>query len=129
MRRRGLDPAGSGQEQMASLCEHGNKFWGTVQFDNLISNSGPISCSRTVLPGVVVSQSPCLSASQSVILSVCLSVCLPFSLSVSQSDSQSLSVCLSVSQLRFFTRNRISSSYMMFENRKQPNQQPVDTQQ
>jgi len=53
MRRCGLNPAVS---VVTGSCEHGNKLWGPVQFENLISTSERISCSvRTVFPGVLVS--------------------------------------------------------------------------
>ena len=69
MRRCGLDEAVLGQGQMAGSCEHGNKLWGSLQFEKLVSTSEIISCLiRTVFPGVLVSQSVCLSVS----LSVCL---------------------------------------------------------
>ena len=99
MRRCGLDPAGSGQEQMAGSCEHGNKLWVSVQFENLISTSGHISCTRrNVLPGILVSQSAsltvCLSVSQSVYLPASAS---PLSLSLTLSLSLSLTLSLSLS--------------------------------
>jgi len=145
MRRCGLDPAGSGQEQMAGSCEHGNKLWVSVQFENLISTSGHISCTRrNVLPGILVSQSVsltvCLSVSQSVYLPASASPSLSLSHSLSLSLTHTLSFSLfkendppdpgaRVVQLRFGTWKRISPTCMKFEYRKQPNQQPVDSQQ